>query len=536
MLLIARARIFSFLMPFLFVAGAVQAQQREAEVSAQAGIWTAHVNGMAVYAGPDMVESIQTAMDYLTPHRSWKETVNVRSSGSTGSHTWDGDLKVVEMRSNTILDFHGNTMHVNDDEENVIVPVRGIRANNIEVRNLRITGNPRYGIWLQGCANVRLSQIEVSIPETRSSTGPGLGVRIQERSTTWSRNVEIDRIFVEEAKGHAVEFWRTDGLTIGTVQTRNTGGCGLLLNETTNAHIGTVDSYRANHGGGYAAFRTANNAGPNITVDSVIARECGRGVFFVSGSRGVTVNQVDIARSSSHGILVEDTQDAAINGGVIADCGAEGVRITSRALGQGPGADHHPTQNVLVQNLRVSSCSYGIRETLPRTNHNRIFNNDLQGNGTCLTYDGEGTVAAGNVCAGGVRMNDLYEAWIYRAFPELASSPAAAPAVDPRGEGVPNLVRYALDLDADPARGSLPVPTMEGDRLSIRFLRDPGKSDIAYVVEGSSDLSDWSDVLYDSRVNTRSNNEGDYRRVYDRLTVAETGGRRALRLRVERVP
>lgn len=280
-----------------FVAGPVHGQ-RTAEVTRTGD----PVNTATVHTGPDMIVAIQAAADRLTPNRTWKETVNVRSSGSTGVHHWDGDLKAVEIGSFTILDFHGNTMRVNDTQDNVIVPVRGIRADNIEIRNLRIAGNPRYGIWLHGCVDVILSDIHISIPESKTSDGPGLGIRIQERVDTWSRDVRMDDIFVEESKGHAVEFWRTDGLTIGALSTRYTGGCGLLINNSRNAHIGRVVSLRADHGGGYAAFRTANNAGPNIVVDKVVARECGRGVFTVSGSHGVTVHEVDIADSTSHGI------------------------------------------------------------------------------------------------------------------------------------------------------------------------------------------------------------------------------------------
>jgi hypothetical protein len=97
-------------------------------------------------------------------------------------------------------------------------------------------------------------------------------------------------------------------------------------------------------------------------------------------------------------MLIEDTEDFTVNGGVIRNAGAEGVRITSRRLGQGPGGDHHPASQVTVQNLRISGCPWGIRETLPRTNNNRILNNDLRGNENCYEIQGEGTIAEGNLC------------------------------------------------------------------------------------------------------------------------------------------
>jgi len=98
------------------------------------------------------------------------------------------------------------------------------------------------------------------------------------------------------------------------------------------------------------------NAGPNIEVDKVIAIECGRGVCTVSGSQGITIQEVEIARVM-----------------------------------------------LIVQNLRISGSPWGIRQTLPRSNHNRILKNDLRGNRNCLEYPGEGTVAEGDVCYRGGR-------------------------------------------------------------------------------------------------------------------------------------
>ncbi|MEX2380742.1 MAG: right-handed parallel beta-helix repeat-containing protein [Opitutales bacterium] len=386
-----------------FAAAEAPGQQREGEVVRDNDTWNAQVNGETLYHGADMIQALQAAANGLTPERTSKETVNVRSSGSTGSHSGNGGVKAVDISSYTLFDFHGNTMNVNDDRNNLIVPFRGQGVDDIEIRNLKITGNPRYGIWLLGCINVTLSDVHLSISETKDSRGPGIGIRIEARNGQtrgrWNENVELSGVVVEGSKGHGVEFWGTDGIRIDTITTRNTGGSGLLINNNRNVRIGIVDAYRANHGGGYAGFRTANGAGPNITVDKVIARECGRGIFTVSGSHGITIHEVDIIGSTGQGILIEDSQDIQINGGAIHDCGSEGIRIASRRLGQGPGSDHHPSKNVTIQNVRISGCPYGIRETLPRTNSNVILNNDLRGNGACLVHEGEGTVAEGNICS-----------------------------------------------------------------------------------------------------------------------------------------
>ncbi|TCO08219.1 right-handed parallel beta-helix repeat-containing protein [Natronoflexus pectinivorans] len=389
-----------FLMAIMLSESALS--QRTAEVIREEGEpWVAKVNGNQVYSGLDMILAIQTAINNLTQNRTEKEVVNVRTSGSTGRHSWNGDVKAINLPSNTIIDFHDNTMNVNDDaQDNIIVPIRAIRANNIEVRNMRITGNPRYGIWIFGSENVTLENIHISIPQAYNI---GLGIRIQERDATWSRNVTMDNIYVEHSKHHGVEIWNTDGLSIGTVTTKNTGGCGLLLNSTRNATVQLVDAYRANHGGGYAGLRFANNCGPNVVVEKVIANSCGRGVFSVSGSHGITINEVDIYGSTNQGILIEDTKDFTINGGVVKNSSSQGVRITSRS-----STEHHASSNVLVQNLRVYDDrtpmvqSYGIQETTPRTNNNKILNNDLRNGGRTadLSFSGPGTIAEGNILTG----------------------------------------------------------------------------------------------------------------------------------------
>ncbi len=69
---------------------------------------------------------------------------------------------------------------------------------------------------------------------------------------------------------------------------RNVHDSGLLLNDTINATIGTVDAQGAGTGTGYAAFRMANRNGriggsypTNIRVGNVIASGGGRGIFCV---------------------------------------------------------------------------------------------------------------------------------------------------------------------------------------------------------------------------------------------------------------
>lgn len=367
----------------------LKSSSHEGEVTRSGSTYTAKVNGSTVYSGSDYIYAIQAAVDNLTSNRTSKETILIKNSGSTGNYTYNNDLKCVNIPSYTIIDFNNTTFNVNDASgDDDIVPVRGRYASHIEIKNMNITGNPRYGIKIEGCDDVTLSNITIDIPD---ATTIGEGIRIEYRSSTLSTDIVLDDISVSNCVHHGVETYGVDGFTFGSIVTSNTGGCGLLLNNSTNGTVKSVDAYQACSGGGYAACRFANNCGPNITVEYVKARECGRGVFGVSGSNGITVNYVDISGSTNQGILLENVQNFYINDGVISDCASEGVRIASRSDGEYTAAQYNT-----VQNLVVSGCTYGVRETLPYTNNNYIFNNDLSDNNTPLYYEGNGTVTSGN--------------------------------------------------------------------------------------------------------------------------------------------
>ncbi|MFC7196356.1 hypothetical protein ACFQL4_19830 [Halosimplex aquaticum] len=83
-------------------------------------------------------------------------------------------------------------------------------------------------------------------------------------------------------------------------------------------------------GGGYAAFRLANGC-EDVTCGQVVARNCARGVFTVSASSNATINGVNIVGTTSHGILIQDGENVTVDGGLVKNTGAEGVRIDSRS-------------------------------------------------------------------------------------------------------------------------------------------------------------------------------------------------------------
>lgn len=97
-----------------------------------------------------------------------------------------------------------------------------------------------------------------------------------------------------------------------------------------------------------------------------------------------------------------------------------------------------------------------------------------------------------------------YTAWVNQQFPlsaDRANPAVSGPTADPSGQGASNLMRYALGLAKNEAPSpALPVLTASPAGLDFRFRFDPGLTDVTYRVEASTDLVDWSEVVFDSRL------------------------------------
>jgi len=280
----------------------------DAEVNRQNdGIWSSRVDGASVYQGNQFFDAVNAAANSMGPG-----IINIRDSGSSGPDT--GGLHAIRPQSGQTLDFHGQSVMVDSGE--VVVPVYCDRRNNITVRNLHVTGTPRYGIWFRGCSDMVFENITMDLAHHSSV---GLGIRV-DASSGPSNNLTVrGNIHIQGSRGHGFETYGLDGFSIGDITVIDSGGSGVLLNNSRNGTVGRVVGVNNNTGGGYASFRVANDNGPNVHVQSVYSRNSGRGVFSVSGSHGTVIDEVDIQGSTSHGIFLEDAQDTHILSGRVAD-------------------------------------------------------------------------------------------------------------------------------------------------------------------------------------------------------------------------
>ncbi len=345
----------------------------EVVVSLSGSNWSAMRGATSLYSGTDMRAAVQAGIGGLTAGRTTKQRVLVQGSGSVSAGSR------IDVASYTVLNVCG-TINVTGTGSGDQAPIYARAKTDIEIPNVKITGAPLYAMFFRDVENLRLGQIDIRVTS-------GLGVRIDNHGRSDRsqkvRNIQIDYVYVQGTSAQGVETYGVDDITIGTVVARDVGESGLLLNDTTNAEVGLVDSINAGAGTGYAAFRTANrngrinNAYPtNIHVGQVIARTGGRGIFCVSESGGLVVDRVDIADTGNNAILLENCYNvniAAVSGTVngggeiriaartefanTADITFQNLNVTSNRITESPCADNSTYRNITPSSAVPTNCN-----------------------------------------------------------------------------------------------------------------------------------------------------------------------------------
>ncbi len=316
--------------------------------------WTVSAGGTEKYSGDDTTAALTAAYNSLTAGRTSKQSILVQG---------DGDIPAsaqVVIPSYTVLNWCG-TLNVSDTPSGSDrSPLYARNKTDIEIPNLKMTGSPQYGIFFRGTSNIKLGRIDMQL-----TLSAGIGVRVDTSGsagtdTTFVKNLTIDHISGGGMGSHLVETYGVDQIKIGLVEANAAGECGLLLNRSINAEVGTVSCTDCAKGTGYAAFRVANSVGKvngefpagNIHVKKVYARGGGRGIFSVSGCGGLTIDNIDIANTGNTSILLQNTYNttiAAESGTVVG-----GVVQISNDTKNTENGTYPPSQNVAIKNLVLS--------------------------------------------------------------------------------------------------------------------------------------------------------------------------------------
>lgn len=153
-----------------------------------------------------------------------------------------------------------------------------------------------------------------------------------------------------------------------------------------------------------------------------------------------------------------------------------------------------------------------------------------------LAFDGGGTIFAIDelTATSFTLLAGPVDQWRFLQFGSSADEAAAADTADWDGDGLKNLLEYALQLD--PKTNSvtaLPPAQVLDDHLALSYL--PSASDLTYVVEASTNLTAWSSAEVEQVIVANPLPPGSVTYRY-KHALSSTSGKVFLRLRVTRVP
>lgn len=378
-----------------------------------------------------MLDAINTGFTFLTSGRTSKEKLLVKSSGESKSlsdntsvsvnSSISSDIAAINIPSYTVLDFGGNTLDCNGGDGE-IVGIQAKRSDHISIRNANITGAPRYGIWLQGCNDVILNNLNLDfdVPETYTKSMDAIRIAWAggnaDNPTTRTTNIYIDKLSISgtgtgkhlSSAAHGLEFYDADYVYIGTVNVSDTTDCGVLLNGSSYVYIVRIVATNCSPRSDkniYAGLRCANSNGPEIHVRYLTATNCGRGFFSCTGSNGCTIEYINVTNPYAQGILLQSAKNNYILSGSVTGSTAYGVHIVG---GSGSSSEEESnsltvetdTTNNHIENLTISGFENGIYEYQPSAsysvNYNYYEDNNLSGCSNPITIVGANSVDSGN--------------------------------------------------------------------------------------------------------------------------------------------
>ncbi len=290
---------------------------------------------------------------------------------------------------------------------------------------------------------------------------------------------------------------------------------GLAPNSTYYYRVGAVSSA----GSSYGANRTL------VTGTDLSVEKTHMGNFVQGGAGQFTITVSNTGATASSGtVTVTDTPPAGMT---ITSMGGTGwtydtaSRSCTRSDALASGASYPP---ISVDVAIAADAAASLTNTAAVSGGNDAF-------------------AANNSAADAVAVTPVLnpiESWRLKNFGSSGNSGIAADTFVAAGDGLANIVKYALGLDPriPAAPGEVPVADTAGGALSITFRRARDASDVTLRVEAANDLAvGWTEEIWSSATNAY----GGGANAFEVISVADPfpmdqapNGRRYLRLKVTR--
>ncbi|WP_025744086.1 T9SS type A sorting domain-containing protein [Aquimarina pacifica] len=280
--------------------------------------------------------------------------INIKNSGtayrrnSTEPRVYPAYRAVyaITPKSGQTLDFRNyeysknSTIIINNTTaDKSICGIHAYRKDNVTIKNLKIEGDPRYAIWFRNSNDITISNItmDLSYGLSWSDNGAGIGIRVDNQADKQGKdlpkyeNLTINGVInINGTNTHGIETFGIDTVKIDDVIVTNTGGCGVLLNNSIHCEVGVITGYKnclnekytGDHNEGYySTFRVANGNG-TTTCKGVYSRNSGKGFSSVSSSN-CEVDYVDIKNTSSECILIAYSENIHVKGGTTSTYGVK---------------------------------------------------------------------------------------------------------------------------------------------------------------------------------------------------------------------
>lgn len=287
--------------------------------------------------------------------------------------------------------------------------------------DMTLNNNTNMGIRTSRASDIVLWNVKIY--------GGSIGARIDSHPSRpyedgrWVSNLTVQDCRFENTSSHGIETYGVDGFTGYGIVARNCGECGVLLNKTKNGTIGTVDAYRCCYGGGYAGLRYANNC-DNIVANNLIARECGRGYFVLTGTQNTTLKNCTIEDCTDIGIWMQDVANCVVQAG----CTNSGVAVSGSgsyanvSSSCGGGTTYYQLQNrntgLFLDGMgrTANGSDVGQYGNTSHVNSQWILESagsyyKLQNLGTGLYLDGMGRTANGSNCGQWSNSSSYNQQW-----------------------------------------------------------------------------------------------------------------------------